>query len=164
MRPLLLSVAVPGFAVAAAAGPCLAAGQQIEATGAPTYTHEQAVAGEAVYREACADCHLANLRGDFEAPELAGGSFRSYWGDVPIGELLENIRSTMPEDAPESLSDAEYAAIVAYIIRENGGVLGGVSLSEAPAAGAGLSQPAGAAPGSQAATGQRPDLTADRGD
>ncbi|MYI23694.1 MAG: hypothetical protein F4043_13475 [Gammaproteobacteria bacterium] len=71
-----MSVAVPGFAVAAAAGPCLAAGQQIEATGAPTYTHEQAVAGEAVYREACADCDLAIVRGDFVAPDLGGGSLR----------------------------------------------------------------------------------------
>ncbi|MDE0649415.1 MAG: PQQ-binding-like beta-propeller repeat protein [Gammaproteobacteria bacterium] len=163
MRPLLFPAAVAAFAVIAATGPCPAAGQQPEATAVPTYTHEQAVAGEAVYREACADCHLANLRGDFEAPELAGRSFLRAWGNEPIGELLENIRSTMPEGAPEWLSDEENAAIVAYIIRENGGVLGGVSLSEAPAAGAGLSQPAGAAPGSQAATGQTPDLTADRG-
>ncbi|MXW10000.1 MAG: PQQ-binding-like beta-propeller repeat protein [Gammaproteobacteria bacterium] len=164
MRPLLFPVVVSAFAVIAAAGPCPAAGQQIDATAVPTYTHEQAVAGEAVYREACADCHLANLRGDFEAPELAGRSFLRAWGNEPIGELLENIRSTMPEDAPESLSDEEYAAVVAYIIRENGGTLGGISLGGTPAAGAGLSQPAGAAPGSQAATGQTPDLTADRGD
>ena len=92
----------------------------------PSYTHEQAELGEAVYRDACADCHLANLRGDFEAPELAGRSFRRAWGEVPIGELLENIRTTMPEEAPESLSDGDYAAIVAYIIRENGGVLEGL--------------------------------------
>ncbi|MDE0475776.1 MAG: PQQ-binding-like beta-propeller repeat protein [Gammaproteobacteria bacterium] len=147
-------MAVSALAVTAASVPCLAAGQQIEATGAPTYTHEQAVAGEAVYREACADCHLANLRGDFEAPELAGGSFRSYWGDVPIGELLENIRLTMPEDAPESLSDAEYAAVVAYIIRENGGILGGVSLAGAPAAGAALLQPGQDPPDTEADAGQ----------
>ena len=160
MRPLLL---VPALA-AATAPPVSAAGQQPDATAVPAYTHEQAEVGEAVYRDACADCHLANLRGDFEAPELAGRSFRRSWGEVPIGELLENIRTTMPEDAPESLSDEEYAAIVAYIIRENGGVLGGVSLGEAPAAGAGPSQPAGAAPGSQTATDQTPDVTADRGD
>ena len=162
MRPLLLLV--PALAAAATAPPVSAAGQQPDATAVPSYTHEQAEVGEAVYRDACADCHLANLRGDFEAPELSGRSFRRSWGEVPIAELLENIRTTMPEDAPESLSDEQYAAIVAYIIRENGGVLGGVSLGEATAAGAGLSQPAGTAPGSQTNTGQTPEPSADRGD
>ena len=175
MRPLLLPVAVSAFAVAAAAGPCPTAGQQPEANAVPTYTHEQAVAGEAVYREACADCHLANLRGDFEAPELAGRSFLRAWGNEPIGELLENIRSTMPEDAPESLSDAEYAAVVAYIIRENGGALGGVSLVGAEAAAVSrassdpsASQPGDATPGTEAAadqasgdaSGSQPDISA----
>ena len=117
----------------------------------PVYTHEQAEAGEAVYRDACADCHLANLRGDFEAPELAGRSFLRVWGDLPIRELLDNIRTTMPEDAPESLSDEEYRAIVAYIIRENGGVLGGVSLDGAPAVGTAQSQPADAPSAAEAA-------------
>ena len=117
----------------------------------PVYTHEQAEAGEAVYRDACADCHLANLRGDFEAPELAGRSFLRAWGDLPIRELLDNIRTTMPEDAPESLSHEEYRAIVAYIIRENGGVLGGVSLDGAPAVGTAQSQPADAPSAAEAA-------------
>ena len=133
-----LTVLVAASAAAAFMRPCLAAGQE---TGAavPVYTHEQAEAGEAVYRSACADCHLASLRGDFEAPELAGRSFRRAWGNEPIRELLENIRSTMPEDDPESLSDEEYAAVVAYIIRENGGTLGGVSLADDAAAGAAMS-------------------------
>ena len=133
MRRLLLFL-VSGPAVVVAARPCPAAGQDTGATDVPVYTHEQAEMGATVYREACADCHLANLRGDFEAPELAGRSFRGVWGDAPIRELLENIRTTMPEDEPESLSDAEYAAVVAYLIRENGGTLGGVSLGGAPVA------------------------------
>ena len=57
----------------------------------------------------------------------------------------------MPEDAPESLSDEEYRAIVAYIIRENGGVLGGVSLDGAPAVGTAQSQPADAPSAAEAA-------------
>ncbi len=143
MRPLVPCrlLLVPALAVIAAARPGPAVGQDTDATAVPVYTHEQAEAGEAVYRDACADCHLANLRGDFEAPELAGRGFRRAWGNEPIGALLENIRSTMPEDAPESLSDGEYAAVVAYIIRENGGVLGGASLGGVPAAGAAPSQP-----------------------
>ena len=151
MRPLFL---VPALALTVAVRPCPAAGQETAAIIVPVYTHEQAEAGEGVYRDACADCHLANLRGDFEAPELAGRSFRRAWGNEPIGELLENIRSTMPEDAPESLSDAKYAAVVAYIIRENGGVLGGVSLGGEPTGAATPSQPGDASPGTEAAAGQ----------
>ena len=41
------------------------------------YTQDQAEAGAAVYRETCAECHLANLRGSFEAPELSGRSFQA---------------------------------------------------------------------------------------
>ncbi len=152
VRPLLL--VVPALAVTAAARPSPVVGLQADATDVPVYTHEQAEAGEGVYRDACADCHLANLRGDFEAPELAGRSFRRAWGNEPIGALLENIRSTMPEDAPESLSDAEYAAVVAYIIRENGGVLGGVSLGGEPAGAATPSQPGDASAGTEAGAGQ----------
>ena len=129
------------LAVTAAARPGQVAGQDTNANAVPPYTHEQAELGAAVYRDACADCHLANLRGDFEAPELAGRSFRRAWDDVPIRELLENIRTTMPEGDPESLSDEEYEAVVAYIIRENGGVLGGVSLTGAPVAVPGASRP-----------------------
>ena len=152
VRPLLLIV--PALAVTAAARPSPVVGLQADATDVPVYTHEQAEAGEGVYRDACADCHLANLRGDFEAPELAGRSFRRAWGSEPIGELLENIRSTMPEDAPESLSDAEYAAVVAYIIRENGGVLGGVSLGGELAGAATPSQPGDASARTGADAGQ----------
>jgi len=152
VRPLLL--VVPALAVTAAARPSPVAGLQADETDVPVYTHEQAELGEGVYRDACADCHLANLRGDFEAPELAGRSFRRAWGNEAIGELLENIRSTMPEDAPESLSDAEYAAVVAYIIRENGGVLGGVSLGGELAGAATPSQPGDASARTGADAGQ----------
>jgi len=145
---------VPALAVTAAARPSPVAGLQADETDVPVYTHEQAELGEGVYRDACADCHLANLRGDFEAPELAGRSFRRAWGNEAIGELLENIRSTMPEDAPESLSDAEYAAVVAYIIRENGGVLGGVSLGGELAGAATPSQPGDASARTGADAGQ----------
>ncbi len=147
----LLFLLVSASAVTAAARPCPVAGQAAQSSPGPEYTHEQAEVGVAVYLEACADCHLANLRGDFEAPELAGRSFRRAWGDVPIRELLENIRTTMPEDDPESLSDEEYTAVVAYIIRENGGALGGVSLADDAAAGAAMSgqEPASAPSPSQ---------------
>jgi alcohol dehydrogenase (cytochrome c) len=84
------------------------------------FTAEQAATGEAAYAGACSVCHLVNLRGAFEAPPLAGPNFRSRWGDRPAAELLEHTRRSMPPHAPASLGDEAYAAIIAYLLRENG--------------------------------------------
>jgi alcohol dehydrogenase (cytochrome c) len=92
------------------------------------FTMEQATRGQAVYEEACAECHLSSLRGNFEAPELSGPSFRQAWGGQPIAELLEYTRSTMPDGAPESLTDEQYTAVIAYIVQANGGAFGGARL------------------------------------
>ena len=97
-----------------------AGAQGAESARQAAFTAEQAQAGFAVYRAACAACHLENLRGRFEAPELAGPNFLAQWGDVAVAELLDYIRETMPVAAPASLSDDEYAAVVAYMLRENG--------------------------------------------
>ncbi|MDE0101874.1 MAG: PQQ-binding-like beta-propeller repeat protein [Bryobacterales bacterium] len=93
------------------------------------FTAEQAQAGFAVYRAACSQCHLESLRGRFEAPELAGPNFLAQWADVPVSELLAYVRETMPVAQPASLSDEEYAAVVAYILRENGVLPGTTRLS-----------------------------------
>ena len=39
------------------------------------YTEDQARAGQLVYESVCASCHMSNLQGDFDAPELAGPNF-----------------------------------------------------------------------------------------
>ena len=107
-----------------------AAAQQ--AGGAPqqaAYTVEQAEAGAVVYRTACAGCHLLDMRGSAEAPELAGPSFRGGWGSQPIGVLLDYTRRSMPVSDPGSLSEEEYAAVTAYIIQENGVESGPARLS-----------------------------------
>lgn len=93
------------------------------------FTAEQAAAGRTAYEEACAECHLSSLRGSFEAPELAGPSFVRAWGSRPVAELLKYTRTTMPDEDPESLSDAEYAAIVAYIVQQNGSAFGDATVT-----------------------------------
>ena len=107
-----------------------AAAQQ--AGGTPqqaAYTAEQAEAGAVIYRTACAGCHLPDMRGSAEAPELAGPSFRGGWGSQPIGVLLDYTRRSMPVSEPGSLSEEEYAAVTAYIIQENGVGSGAARLS-----------------------------------
>ena len=83
------------------------------------YTSAQAEAGQGLYDEVCAVCHLADFQGSFEAPELAGPNFRNIWGGRPIGDLLGLISTTMPPGEVGSLSDDDIASIVAYILEAN---------------------------------------------
>jgi alcohol dehydrogenase (cytochrome c) len=85
-----------------------------------TFTEQQASAGETIYRERCAECHLSTLQGSFEAPQLAGGNFRLSWGNQPVADLLDFTRETMPPSAPRSLSDEQYAQVIAYVLSQNG--------------------------------------------
>ena len=85
-----------------------------------SYSADQAEAGAAVYREACAACHLPNLRGSFEAPELAGVNFRNTWGARSVSDLVVLMRETMPTGAPGSLDESQYVALAAFMLRENG--------------------------------------------
>ena len=97
-----------------------AAAQQPDGSGQAAYTAEQAEAGADVYTQQCASCHLANLTGSFEAPELAGPNFRNVWANRPVSDLLVLIDETMPVQSPGVLSDEQNAAVVAYILRQNG--------------------------------------------
>ena len=127
--------------------PRAAAGAQ--AVQAP-YTAAQAEAGEAVYATACASCHLTNFQGAGEAPALAGPDFLNLWGPEPIGGLIELVALTMPPTSPGSLTDEEYAGVVAYLLRENGvpasdtplgAASAGQVMASMAAAGAGPSRP-----------------------
>ncbi|MEX2582364.1 MAG: PQQ-binding-like beta-propeller repeat protein [Gemmatimonadota bacterium] len=89
-------------------------------TAPAAFTATQAESGAEVYASACAACHLSNLQGSFEAPELAGPNFRSAWGERSMSELLVYLRQTMPPAAPGSLSNEQYASVGAYLARENG--------------------------------------------
>ena len=113
-----------------------------------TYVAPQAEVGAEVYERACAGCHLPNLQGSFEAPPLSGPNFRIRWTDLPVTELMRVTRERMPPQDPGSLDEEDYAAVVAYLLRESGVPAGDVSLnSSSPglvAAGTGDAQPASA--------------------
>ena len=94
--------------------------QGVEQNQQATYTNGQAETGSTVYNQACADCHLADLRGSFEAPELSGPSFRRIWGSNPVSDLLDLIQETMPPENPRSLTTEQVTAVAAYLLRENG--------------------------------------------
>jgi alcohol dehydrogenase (cytochrome c) len=97
-----------------------------------SYTLPQATMGRTAYERSCAECHLSDMTGSFEAPELAGPNFRSYWSGAGVDELLD-IAQAMPPDAEGSLSDEAYASIVAYVLSRNGFPAGGEELTLASA-------------------------------
>ena len=126
---------IPAGAAALLATAPLAAGAQLASAA---YTEAEVVAGRALYDRACAACHMPNLSGSFEAPELAGPTFRGAWGERPVEDLLELVRVTMPPGGGGSLAPEEYAAIVAYVLQRNGFAAGAVALGGAAAPAAGL--------------------------
>jgi mono/diheme cytochrome c family protein len=84
------------------------------------YTNEQADRGQKVYVERCAQCHGDGLAGIESAPPLTGAEFASNWEGTPLGDLFERMRMSMPQDKPGSLSRAQNADILAYMLRVGG--------------------------------------------
>ena len=68
----------------------------LELLGQVPYAAEEAEAGEAIYQRSCSVCHLPNLQGSFEAPQLAGASFQAIWSTRPTNELRTLIQNSMP--------------------------------------------------------------------
>ncbi len=84
------------------------------------FTAEQARAGQAIYGSTCAMCHLGDLRGTFEALPLAGANFMNTWRNRTTKDLFDKIRSSMPLSNPGSLSEADTANLVAFLLQSNG--------------------------------------------
>ena len=83
------------------------------------FTEEQATRGAALYSEYCATCHGRDLAGDDRAPSLRGFQFNAAWDDVPLGQLFDRIRTSMPQDNPNSLSRTQNADILAFILQQS---------------------------------------------
>ena len=75
--------------------------------GNPVFTAAQAAAGQAAYKENCASCHLPDLAGQNEAPQLAGGNFMNTWRARTTRDLIDYMQATMPPGRP-SLAEADY--------------------------------------------------------
>ena len=108
-REFIVGIAAIGSTIAIAAGQ------------APTtvFTAEQATAGRAAYQTNCASCHLPDLAGRNEAPQLVGVNFMNTWRARTTRDLFEYIQSAMPPSG-ENLGADQYVAITAYILQANG--------------------------------------------
>jgi mono/diheme cytochrome c family protein len=112
-------------------GAAAAAAQEAPAqpTAPVSYTLEQADSGYVVYEENCVDCHMEDLEGEDESPPLVGPYFASSWGNRPVTTLLSFVKRFMPFMDPGSLTDDQYAAVVAYVLSANGSPTGATPLT-----------------------------------
>jgi alcohol dehydrogenase (cytochrome c) len=133
MKRSLLSLAAclaaAPLAMTLVASPEPGAGQQ---PPPPVFNASQAASGTTVYAASCASCHMADLGGRNEAPQLAGNNFMSAWRNRSTKDLFEFIQSTMPPTG-ENLSAAQYLAVTAYILQANGAPAGEAALSASTA-------------------------------
>ena len=83
------------------------------------YTEQQSTRGESVYAEACANCHGAELEGIDMSPALSGSTFNSNWNELTMGDLADRIRISMPADRPGTMTRAQIADVMAYMLKAN---------------------------------------------
>ncbi len=84
------------------------------------FSDRQAERGRQAYQRECAFCHREDLRGDATATSLVGPAFSTRWGGMTIHDMVEELRSSMPQNAPDSLGDQVYVDLVSYLLKENG--------------------------------------------
>jgi hypothetical protein len=66
--------------------------------------------------ERCASCHGEALQGQ-NGPPLTGGDFIAVWAGQPLSDLVNKIKSTMPENDPGKLTRQQSADLVAHLLQ-----------------------------------------------
>jgi alcohol dehydrogenase (cytochrome c) len=109
-------------------------------------TAAQMSAGQAEYGQHCSTCHGETLR---QLPDalLAGREFAAAWNERSAGELVEQIRATMPPTEPAGLSDETYVNITAFLLQANGAASEALAMTATSQASIGDLLAAGAANG-----------------
>jgi alcohol dehydrogenase (cytochrome c) len=114
-----------GLSITVACAVMLASAQQPAPVGG--FTAAQADSGRQLYLANCAACHGDDLAGP---PALKGQAFLATWGGQTTAALMDKVR-TMPPEAPGSLGPDNYAAVVAYMLQQNGQTPGSTPLTSA---------------------------------
>jgi mono/diheme cytochrome c family protein len=92
------------------------------------YTAAQATTGQAVFAQNCAMCHGAALQGG-AGPALIGQAFASADNKYSVAAMFDELTQQMPAGQPGSLTHDQYAAVFAYILKENGYPAGATPLN-----------------------------------
>ncbi len=80
------------------------------------YTAAQAARGAKLFESNCTMCHREP---GGTAPVLAGERFTKTFSDATLQTVFTTVKTTMPRQAPGSLSDAEYVDIVTHLLKIN---------------------------------------------
>jgi cytochrome c5 len=80
------------------------------------YTSAQAARGAKLFESNCTMCHREP---GGTAPVLAGERFTKTFSDATLETVFTTIKTTMPRNAPGSLSDGEYVDLVAHLLKIN---------------------------------------------
>jgi S-disulfanyl-L-cysteine oxidoreductase SoxD len=111
MKSILAALVLVAAAVLAA--------QEMRTVWNGVYTDAQAKRGEAIYMEMCGNCHGAELEGMDMSPPLAGATFSSNWNELTMGDLADRIRISMPADRPGTMTRAQVADVMAFLLKAN---------------------------------------------
>lgn len=77
-----------------------------------SYNEEQAARGDKVFSQVCINCHTRR--------DMSGPDFRLKWNGQTAYDLLDLVRTTMPDSAPGSLSREAYIDVTGYLMKLNG--------------------------------------------
>jgi len=81
------------------------------------YSEAQAARGMMAFEQNCSRCHALAAQG--KAP-LVGDAFWKSFAQKTVGDLLEFVRTYMPNGNPGSLTEPTYRDIVALMLKSNG--------------------------------------------
>jgi cytochrome c5 len=117
----LAAVLLAALAAVAADAPAQAQGS---APAAKTiwdgaFTEGQAARGQERYRTACASCHAEDLLGA-TGPALVGQAFMDRWTGSTALDMVQTIKQSMPQEAPDSLGLPAYVDVVSYLLKSSG--------------------------------------------
>jgi S-disulfanyl-L-cysteine oxidoreductase SoxD len=116
MRAVLLTIAAAGALALSVASNA----QEPRSVWSGVYTEAQAKRGEELYFERCVRCHGATFMGGTDgAGPLLGPTFNGNWNGVPLDQMLDRVRATMPQDKPATLSRQQTADALAFIFSIN---------------------------------------------
>jgi cytochrome c5 len=84
------------------------------------YTAAQAHAGAAIYRQSCQQCHAADLQGS-AGPAVAGKEFltTAAGNKWTLSDMRTTVFENMPFSNPGSLTPAQYANVMAFLLASN---------------------------------------------
>jgi mono/diheme cytochrome c family protein len=83
------------------------------------YTDEQAKRGEAISNKLCTSCHGPELSGGEAGPTLVGLEFTGNWNNLTVLDFYDRVHTTMPADAPGTMTPRQATDVIAYVFKLN---------------------------------------------